>query len=343
MRLSSHSYVLKLRRAFGISRSVRTEVPVILIRIEHNGISGYGECSPNSRYGESVDSCTAILNELEDLVLPSPEVPRKWIKWLREKLQPGNYAVIAGLDMAYWDWLGKYLQTPIYQLLGAQSATGPESSYTIGLDDENSMREKLLEARDFPVLKVKLGTEADKDRISFIRSITQQRIRVDANEGWKDAETAIDMIRFLEPMNVELIEQPLPKSAIQDQAELKMKANIPLFADESISEHINWDQISSGFHGINLKLMKSGGISQSLEHVRLARKRNLNIMIGCMIESSIANTAAAIVSLWADAADIDSFRLISNDPASGLEWDPESRILLNDKSGLGVTVGHGEF
>lgn len=337
MKISAQIRRLELIHPFGIARGVKTHVGCVFVTLEHEGISGLGEASPNARYGETSEN---VLEAIARVASGWPEagftdyasVDSYLAHAFGGKLQSGR----AALDMAWWDWLGKRLHTNLAALWNAPQSTGPVSSFTIGLDSEEIILQKLEEARDFPVLKIKLGSENDDAILALLKQKTSKILRIDANEGWKDLETAKNRIRLLNGMNVEFIEQPMPAHAVSDMQALKSWSPLPLIADESLSGSIDLDLIASQFHGINIKLMKCGGPGPALKLLAQARKRGLSILVGCMIESSLANTAGALVSLWADFADLDGFKLIKNDPYSGLQWKTDGTVTVPASPGLGV-------
>ncbi len=325
---------LPLKRRFTISRGSRDEVNNVLVKVHCDGITGIGEAAPNHRYHETQQSATHFLSEFGDY-----ETENTYdISLLVQKMNdhaPGEYAAKAGLEMAVYDWIGKKLNIPIYRLLQAPGRTGPRTTYTFGIDKPEVMKEKVEEADPYPLLKIKLGTDYDKDIINAVRELTDKPVLVDANEGWSTVDQALDMITFLHKQNVFVIEQPMPAACIKEMQELKLKSRIPLIADESITGRESLQELSSQFHGINIKLMKTGAISTSLRIIHQARKVGLQVMVGCMIESVIADTASALVALWADYADVDGHLLVAENPLKGVEVLPQGHIQLKDLPGLG--------
>ncbi len=198
------------------------------------------------------------------------------------------------------------------------------------------MQQKVRAASQYPIFKIKLGTTRDREIINAIRQVTDKPLRVDANEGWKTLEQAQREIEFLATQNIELIEQPMPAAEFELMKELKRWSPLPLCADESFMGNEDLEEISEAFHIINIKLMKIGSLSKARKVVQEAHQLGLEVMIGCMIESSLANAAGALISLNAEYADLDGHLLISNDPFQGLLTDRQARIRLSDKEGLGV-------
>lgn len=333
--LTAEPLDLELKRVFTISRWSRTHAHNVVVRLEADGITGIGEGAPNARYQESQDSALAFVRGLDLSAWHNPADIEGLIR-LMDRHHPGEWAAKVAVEMAAWDWLGKSLGVPLHHLWNAASATGPVTSYTIGIDEPDQIAERVREAERFPLLKVKLGTPTDEDVIRHIRSLTDKPLMVDANEGWKDLDTARRRIRFMADMGITLVEQPMPSAQRADMAELKPWSPLPLYADESFTGHESVADLAAGFHGVNLKIMKVGSLRRSMQLVQQARREGLGLMVGCMIESSLADTASALIALWADHADLDGHVLIRDDPYRGLKLDEANRVRLNDSPGLGV-------
>lgn len=257
-------------------------------------------------------------------------------KKLEQLNLPPVYSACAAVEMAWLDWWAKSLGQPLWNLWGYDSPKTPVTSFTIGIDTLDKMQQKVKEADHYPVYKVKLGTDKDRDIIHSIREVTDKPLRVDANEGWKSLEQAKREIQFLESQNVELIEQPMPASEFELMKKLKEWSPLPLAADESFTGAESLEEIAKAFNIINIKLMKIGSLHKARLTIRHAKKLGLDIMIGCMIESSLAIAAGALLSLEAKYADLDGHLLISNDICEGLAIDEYARIIISDKSGFGV-------
>jgi L-Ala-D/L-Glu epimerase len=326
---------LPLKRRFTISRGSRDEVNNVLVKVHCDGLTGFGEAAPNHRYNETQESAMRFLNNFGSWETDHPYDVTRLVEKM-EECASGEYSAKAGMEMALYDWIGKKLQIPLYRLLQAPGRTGPRTTYTFGIDKPEIMKEKVEEAAPYPLLKIKLGTDYDKEIIEAIRELTNKPILVDANEGWKTTDQALDMIRFLEKCNVFVIEQPMPAECIREMQEVRLKSTIPLMADESITGKESLKELATQFHGINIKLMKTGAISTSLRIIHEARKLGLQIMVGCMIESVIADTASALVALWADYADVDGHLLLAENPMKGVEIMPQGHIRLRELPGLGL-------
>jgi L-alanine-DL-glutamate epimerase-like enolase superfamily enzyme len=245
----------------------------------------------------------------------------------------------AALDMAIMDWVAKSLGVPLYRLWGINPLEMPYTSFSIGIDNPETIRQKVIEAEPYPILKIKVGTENDEKIISAVRRITDKPLRVDANEGWKSKEQAIKKIEWLTKQGVELVEQPLPTEMLDETAWLRERLEIPLIADEAVKTAQDIPGLRGIYDGINIKLMKSGGLVEAHKMILVARAFSLKVMLGCMIETSLAISAAAQLAPLADYADLDGNLLISNDPFSGAEVS-DGKLKVADKPGLGVV---GDF
>ena len=321
---------------FTIARGTKKTVPNVLVKLMADGVTGLGEAGPNSRYNEDAESVITFLQQLPASFfdeINSAEALWKKLRQIEEPVQSAKTAI----EMAWLDWWGKIEGQPLWKLWDAPSQKTPPTSFTIGLDEIDVMQQKVEGAEEYPILKVKLGTDRDKEIIKGIREVSDQIIRVDANEGWEDLETAKEAIRFLADQNVEFIEQPMPASCKEELVQLKEWSPLPIVADESLVGSEYMDEIAEQFDGINIKLQKVGSLVEALKLIKKARARNIEVMIGCMIESSLGISAGALLGTWADYVDLDGHLLISNDPFSGLTLTDEKRIKLSRLPGLGVT------
>jgi len=231
--------------------------------------------------------------------------------------------------------VGRQLKTPLYRMLGLDAEKTPVTTFSIGIDTPEVIQQKVREAQDFPVLKIKVGTANDEQIIAAVREATDKPLRVDANEGWHDKEQALEKIRWLQGRGVELIEQPLPAAMLEETAWLRERAGIPILADEAVKRAGDIPRLAGAYDGINIKLMKAGGLQEALRMIHVARALGLKIMLGCMIESSVAISAAAQISPLVDDADLDGNLLISNDPFVCVDVK-KGKLILPDRSGLGV-------
>lgn len=337
MRWSFSTQTLHLQHLFTISRGSSRTRQTVLVSVEHEGLTGWGEAAPNPRHGESIER---VLETLEGFRNSSGgNDPYSFQSFMQAAEVPlrASRAARAGVEAALMDWWGKAHGFPVWRILGRSLRQMPPTSKTIAIASPAEVVERVHEAEEFHVLKIKLGCPSDREIISAVRSVTGQKIRVDANEGWESCEAALREIEWLADQNVELIEQPLPAGDHAGMRWLRSRSPLPLFADEAVSDPTDLPRVSESYHGINVKLAKSGGIFPAIRLVETARAFGLTVMVGCMVESSCGVAAAAPVALGADFADLDSHLLIDNDPFSGLEVKA-GRVRLSPAPGLGVAL-----
>ncbi|MGA9362925.1 MAG: dipeptide epimerase [Bacteroidota bacterium] len=334
MRLSFKRADLKLRHTFRISRGAEDVTQVVITKLEHDGVHGFGEASPSSRYGETIDTVLGFLGGV-DLGSFSDPFELEQITAHLGDIAPGNAAAKSAVDIALHDWVGRKLGQPLYKLWGLSKSKTPLTSFTIGIDSAEVIAEKVAEAESYPVLKIKLGTDHDTEIMAAVRRATKKSVRVDANEGWKTKEIALERIKWLEQEGVEFIEQPMPATDLAGCTWLRERVNLPLIADENCVRLNDVPTLSEAFDGINIKLMKCGGLREGMRMIHTAKALGMKVMLGCMIESSIAVTAAAHLSPLVDYADLDGNLLITNDPFEGVKVK-EGKLILSDEPGLGV-------
>ncbi len=338
LRIASIS--LELLHTFRIARSADDARESVLVSLRNGDLTGLGEAAPMSRYGQTADSAARALGAIAEALEGSAGgLDRDRIAELIAPIGKSighEKAALAAVDIALWDLLGKQTGQPIHQILGLDPSDTPLTSYTIGIDSPRVIRKKVKEAEEFPILKVKMGLENDYDIMEQIRGLTDRPVRIDANEGWTKEE-ALDKIHWLEEQNVEFIEQPLPKSQIDETRWLAERVSLPLFADESVETIDDIPSLSGAFSGINIKLMKCGGITAALGLIESAREHGLMVMLGCTIESSIGITAGAQISPLVDYADLDGNILIANDPAVGVVVEG-GKLILPEGPGLGAEI-----
>ncbi len=326
---------LILKHTWTISRNSSDFKQNVFVRIKKDGIIGYGEAAPNVRYGENHELTTQKINAAKDLFDEHPL--RHFIdikETLNERIKNQSCAK-AAVDIAVMDWVGKAYGIPLYRMFGLNTAKAPVTSFSIGIDKPEIVRQKVKDAEPYPILKIKVGKENDKQMIDAVRSVTDKTIRVDANEGWKDKHEALDKIQWLISEGAEFIEQPMPSEMLEETAWLREQINVPIIADEAVKSAADIPKLATAYDGINIKLMKSGGMLEALRMIEMAKALDMKIMLGCMIESSVAISAAAHLSPYVDYADLDGNLLISNDPFSGVKVD-RGKFIFNDKPGLGV-------
>lgn len=322
---------LPLVHPFKIARGdAETVTHSAIVRLGHNGIEGVGEATPIERYGESVESVAAYFQSHR---LASEDPYR-----LETLLHAGIPAAArAGLDLALHDLIGKELGKPLYALLGLDPARTPQTSRTIGIADRQKTMEKVAEVADAPILKVKLGVGTPAEQIETIEAIRSRyrgTIRIDANEGW-DVESAVEILRELQRHDIEFCEQPIAAGNPEGLRAIRERVSIPIVADEDALVAADLPPLRGCVDGVNVKLAKTGGIRGALAAIATARAMGMKVMIGCMVESAVAATAAAHVSPLADWADIDGPLLISHDPFEGVRYENE-KLVLPAAPGLGV-------
>lgn len=330
-------FPLKLKEVFTISRGSKSEVPNVFLSVTKNGITGFGEAGPNTRYEETPEKVIEYFKGLPDNFFDEIKSPDEIAQKLQTLGIPHIQSAKAAIEMAWLDWWAKSKNEPLWRLWELNSPKSPVTSYTIGLDTPERMQQKIRAASQYPVYKIKLGTDRDREIIEAIREVTDKPLRVDANEGWTTLEQAKREIEFLATQNVELIEQPMPSLEFELMKELKKWSPLPLAADESFIGDENLEEIAEAFHVINIKLMKIGSLMKAREVIKEAHFLGMEVMIGCMIESSLANAAGALLALEAEYADLDGHLLIGNDPFKGLNVLNSGEIELSEKPGFGVS------
>jgi len=336
---------LPLNHTFTISRGSKYHANNVILRLQADEITAYGEAAPNPRYNESPESVIGFFEKLElsEIINTGHVFDIRSVMEQVIGLGPDQHSAHAAVEMVLCDWIGKKLNLPLYRLWNAPASVGPQSSVTLGLGSMDELDEKLEEVQEYPILKIKLGSDSDCAIIREIRKHTDKTLWVDANEGWTDLDEAKEMLGFLADNGVEIIEQPMPASRFDDIKKLRKGSPLPIFADEGFTGRESLDAVVTAYHGINIKLMKIGGMTTALRTITRARQYGLKIMIGCMLESSLANTAGAIVSLFADYADLDGSFLLAEDPFKGFTFNENAFVTLNDEPGLGVSrVNRGE-
>ena len=328
-------YTLQLKHVFTLATSSRTTTPVVLTEIEYDGVTGYGEASMPPYLGESHESVSAFLSRLDLAQFSDPFMLVDILEYV-ENLMPGNPAAKASVDIALHDLIGKLVGEPFYRLFGLNPARAPLTSFTIGLDTPEVIRQKVLEAEPYKLLKVKLGRDNDREMIEVIRSLTDKPLCADVNQGWKDRNHALEMAWWLKEKGVVFLEQPMPKEMKDDNAWLSSESPIPIIGDEAVRNIPELISNREVYSGINIKLMKCGGMNNAMKMINIARAFGMKVMIGCMTETSCAISAAAQLSPLVDWCDLDGNLLISNDPFMGLNV-VDGKVALPDKPGLGIT------
>ncbi len=335
MKLSFEPYELQLRHTFTVASYSRTTTPDVQVRIEYDGFTGYGEASMPPYLGQSVENVTAFLRKVDLEQFRDPFRIDDILTYV-DGLSEGDSAAKAAVDIALHDLVGKLMGQPWYRIWGLDPGKAPDTTFTIGIDTPDVVREKTRECADrFNILKVKVGLDNDKEMIETIREITDLPIAVDANQGWKDKDKALEMINWLAEHGVVMVEQPMPKEMLDENAWITENSPLPVFADEAIQRLRDIPSIKGAYSGINIKLMKCTGMREAWKMASYARTEGMKVMIGCMTETSCAVSAAAQLSPVVDFADLDGNLLISNDLFEGMTV-VNGRITLPDRPGIGL-------
>ena len=319
---------------FTISKGTKTHQPTFIVELNFRGIIGYGEAPAIAYYGITTDQMVADLEAKRKFVESfSLTDPKRFWHFLHH-LFPNNPFLVCALDMAGWDIYGKLRRKPLYELWNLNLANAPLTDYTIGIDSLEKMLEKIV-AHPAPIYKIKVGTADDLEKLKAIRSHTDAIIRVDANAGWS-FDQALEILPVLEQLSIELIEQPLAKEDLEGAKILKEATSIPIFADESCVGEKDVEKCAGYFSGINIKLTKCSGITPALDMIKKARSLNLQVMLGCMNESSIGIAALAHLAPLVDFLDADGPLLLKEDLGAGIEF-VEYQLKPTLLPGLGIT------
>jgi L-alanine-DL-glutamate epimerase-like enolase superfamily enzyme len=340
VKITWEKFSIKPTHPFKISRSTQVTVQRVWVRIECDGTEGWGEADPNPFYGETVDTVAEALERMRPLVeaTAEPDGLERLERALRSTVDH-NASAHAAVSAALHDLVGKRAGLPLWRLWGLDPDSAPPSSFTIGLDEPDVLRQKVSEAARYPILKVKLGTDRDEEILRTIRDAAGDRvIRADANAAWK-AEEAVEKVAMLAEYDVEFVEQPLPPEDRDGYRYLHGRSTLPIIADESCVDSRDIPGLVGLVHGINIKLAKCGGPREGLRMIHTARACGLSVMMGCMLESTLGIAPAAHLSPLLDYADLDGAALLSEDPFDGPGLDGPT-IRLGAEPGLGVRRYH---
>ncbi len=326
---------LKLRHTWTTTMSSSAYRDTVHVAYTRDGITGHGEGAPIVRYHEDAEGARRAVESARELRRRGD--PMQFAKILSRLARdvPGHWAAKAAVDIALMDWVGKKLGIPLYSHFGLDAADAPVTTFSIGIDTPEITKQKTREAADFPVLKVKVGLAGDEATIEAVRSVTDKPLRVDANEGWKSKEEAVRKINWLETQGVQFVEQPLPAEMIDQTRWVRSRVHLPIIADEACQRASDIPKLKDAFDGVNIKLDKSGGILEAYHMIQVAKALGMKTMLGCMVSSSVAVTAAAHLSPLVDYADLDGNLLIANDPFEGVRVE-KGKLLLPKGPGLGL-------
>jgi L-alanine-DL-glutamate epimerase-like enolase superfamily enzyme len=335
LRVSAEVLELRTKHPFIIARGGSSDYRSVWVKVtDHDGHEGWGEAAATKFYGETTDTVLATLSLYATQMPADPfDLERAERGWLA--LLKGNPAARVALSTALHDLAAKRAGVPLYKLWGLDPADAPRSTFTIGIDTAEKIRQKVREAAEYPILKVKLGTDRDVEILQVLRDATQAEIRVDANCGWT-VKQAIRMLPVLEEFGVTVLEQPLVPEDLDGLGEIRRRATIPIIADESCRTAADIPALVGRVDGINIKLAKCGSLREAIRMVAIARAHHLQVMLGCMIESSIGITAAAHLAPLVDIVDLDGAALLANDPFQGATIHG-GLVRLPSGPGLGVT------
>lgn len=333
--LSYYPFQLQFTHPFTVSGNSRTNTPIIIIQLEFEGVTGYGECTMPPYLGESQETVINFLNGIDLKQFDSPFEIDSLLHYIDE-LQVDNNAAKAGFDIALHDLICKLKATTVANYYNTPRSD-KQSSFTIGIDTPAKMVEKTIEAMElgFKVLKVKLGSDNDQEIMKRILEVWNGPFSIDANQGWKTKESALDFVHYLKDEGASFVEQPFSKDDLSMSAWLTERSPLPIIADESCKRLFDIDRIASSFHGINVKLMKSTGLREAYQMIGEARKRKMKVVTGCMAESSCAVTAMANFASLADWVDLDGPFLITNDPFDGVQLI-DGKLKIPEINGIGV-------
>ena len=329
-----HSYKLNMQHVFRIARGARNSTPLILTAIQFEDVVGYGEGSMPPLYGETHESAMQFLSKVDLSHFKDP-FDIDGIMAYVDGIAPGNTAVKASIDIALHDIAGKLRKLPCYELLGLPGVASVITAKTISIDTPEIIKTRTLEAKEFQFLKLKLGSDIDHEIVKAVREVSSQSLFVDANQGWKDKFKALDNIYWLKERGVIFVEQPMPVEMEEEMAWLKERSPLPIVGDEGIQRLKDVENADNFYHGINIKLVKSTGLNEGLKMARLAKKKGLKVMLGCMSETSCAISATFHLAALADWVDLDGNLGVTNDPYRGIETI-KGKLINNDIPGIGL-------
>jgi L-Ala-D/L-Glu epimerase len=337
IKISCKTFNLPFKYPFTISKGTKTHQPIFVVELNYFGHKGYGEAPAISYYNIPVEKMIEDLEAKRQLAEKfSFSDPERYWHYLHH-LFPQNSFLVCALDMAGWDLYGKMKKKPLYDLWNLNISNSPITDFTIGIDSEEMMIKKMKE-QPMPIYKIKVGFEKDVETIEALRKHTDAIFRVDANAAWS-LDEALHKIPLLKDMGVEMVEQPLAKDNWEGMKILYQKTSLPLFADESCVAEADVLKCKDHFHGINIKLTKCGGITPARRMIDKARELDLQIMLGCMNESSVGSAAIAQLAPLVDKVDMDGPMLLSEDIATGITFE-NGKLIYNDLPGLGITMNN---
>ena len=337
MRLSHQTIELNPTHPFVIARGGYAHHRNVIVRLtDDDGVEGFGEAAPNRYYGESVSTVIAALGQFKPILERADPFSLESVEAHLNRVLAGNASAKSAVSAALHDRVGKKLGLPVYRMWGLDAAPTPQSSFTIAIAENEELERRVAEARDYPILKIKLGTDRDMEIVRIVRNAApEKRLRVDANAAWT-AKHAVRMSEFLVDKGVGMLEQPVPANDIEGLRFVRKRSKLPIFADESCLVATDVARLAGAVDGINIKLAKCGSLREALRMIHAARALDMQVMAGCMIESSLGISAIAQIAPLLDAADFDGAALLSNDPFRGVTIKGGT-VQLTDAPGLGAT------
>lgn len=337
MKLSHQTIELSPTHPFVIARGGYAHHRNVIVRlVDDDGLEGFGEAAPNRYYGESVATVVAALGQFKPIIERADPMALESTEAHLHRVLRGNASAKSAVSSALHDLLGKRLRLPVYRIWGLDPSMAPQSSFTIAIAESHELERRVAEAREYPILKIKLGTDRDMEIVRIVRSAApEKRLRADANAAWT-AKHAVRMSDFLADQGVEMLEQPVPANDIEGLRFVRKRSKLPVFADESCLVSTDIARLAGAVDGINIKLAKCGSLREALRMVHTARALDMQVMAGCMIESSLGISAIAQISPLLDYADFDGAALLSNDPFRGTSI-AGGAIRLSNGPGLGAT------
>ena len=337
MRISHEVLPLRTKHKFVIARGGSAEYPTVFVCLTgRDGVEGWGEAAPSTYYAETPATVIAALDAYAPVLADADAAAIEDVEAALLGALRGNPSARAAISSALHDLAGKRLGVPVWKMWGLAAAKAPRTSYTIGIAGDDELRTRIAEAAQYPILKVKLGTDRDEHVIRLVREAAPDKIlRVDANTGWT-AKRALAVIPLLAKLGVEFVEQPLPADDLKGLKFVRDRSALPIVADESCLVAADVPRLAGVVDGINLKLAKCGSLLEARRIIHVARAHHMRVMCGCMIESSLAISAAAQFAPLLDDADLDGGALLANDPFAGVTI-AGGVLKLSDKPGLGVT------
>lgn len=342
MQLEFEVLELHTRHAFHIARQRYQPRRDVWVRIrDTNGVEGWGEAAATPYYGETAETVSAVLPRLGEALITAAEDDVFALERIEAAVRRSigyNPAARSAISAALHDLVGKRLGLPVWKLWGLDPASTPVSSFTIGIDDLEKMRDKVREAERMPILKIKVGTPRDAEILAMIREEAPEKVlRVDANTGWT-LKQALAVLPMLQEHRVELVEQPLAPDDLEGMRLLRERSPLPIIADESCHTLADIPKLAGVVDGINIKLAKCGSLREAVRMIHCARAHHMSVMLGCMIESTLGIAAAVQLAPLVDFLDLDGAALLGDDPFRGPGMERDGTMRFNREPGLGVEL-----